>query len=756
MNKIPFLSILHNMKPVDDAENFQLFPDDYDGIFYGSTYSVSPKYITEHLQNFKEINLIIGIKDDDYQSQMINKIHYAKGLKSILNLENLEFFNQLDVESQNKILNKKINIFSPQYVIHSKFFLLTNKEKTLYRLIIGSANLTNAALNTNIPQFEDIQVFDNNKELFDFYLDRFKSMKAYTFDFITESLRETLKEKKKISKKDLKKEIKDNNNIVVLSHNDNALESEINTKELEKLEKPLFVSFNDDEKNNMITSCISELNNSLDEKIQSEILPSDTIEQIKEFSNELEKKDNKDFELVYKLSKQLITQANKSSPLKIEKSVKTIEKTIRKIIVPSIESERVNHIERFHLKRLDNKVTTFENVEGSIINIKNNNIIAYSKYADKENISKGLKNIDNLIRGYEKYLNHYDDETGKKIFEIILYSFTSPFFSIIRKSTNNNITRQSLFMFMFIGGIGGSGKSSVLKFISRMMKDEHQVKDFIDYARISNHPTPSAKTTETKTNILEMLKENNVFPLLIDEIPPVFFENKNLGEEIIKQTSNIIDEISDDYPTLIGTTNFNNYSLEYSASRRSYYIKLDIPFKENLRSESSEYHDKIINNLTTDLFKDFCCRFHEHILNKDTKYFNEDKNGLIDFLYLSREIFKSYYELAEMPLPRYFSNYLINDYAKANKDKWLDLFNSEYSNKNIFSYHKSGIIYFTPSELNKNQKLHQERLADSYINALPNHLSQKDISSYKIKIYATPFFEWLGIKNPYKPFWKIL
>lgn len=750
MSNIPFLNILHNMEPVKDVENFNLFPPEYDGEFIGSTYSVSPEYISQKLSHFEKISIIIGIKDDDYQSQMINKIYYAESIKNILSLENVSFFNKLDSKSQEMVISRKINILSPQYTIHSKFFLLTNKNKSIFRLIIGSANLTSTALNSKIPQFEDIQVIDNNKEIYEYYLERFNTIKNYTFNFITDAFIKKIKDIKKNNLKATRENIRDSTNVIVISSLEKEDSNHINSEDLNKLQKPIFMHLNDDEKSLLINQNISEFQTSLEKKVEDKILPEDTMELLKNSNLDEQKREIKNYELVYKLSKQLITPSKKNNVFKLEKSIPTIEKIVRKIIVPSIESDTFSHIDRFNLKRLDNHINSFENIEGGVIKVKDNNVEPYSKYASKEEIMKGLKNIDYLIRGYEKYLSHYDDETGKKIFEIILYSFTSPFISLIRKSITNNEKRQHIPMFMFIGGIGGSGKSSVLRFISKMMKDDNTVKDFIDYSRISTHPTPSTKTTETKTNILEMLKENNVFPLLIDEIPQVFFENKNMGEDIIKQTSGVIDEILENYPALIGTTNCSNYSMEEGGIRRSYYIKLDTPFKDNLRSESSNYHENILNNLTTDLFKDFCCKFHESILDVNIDYLKNDSDGLVDFLILSREIFKKYYEEAEMPLPRYFGENRLNDYKKSSKEKWKDLFESEHSNTSIFQYNKNGFIFFTPSELNKNQKLHQERLADSYINALPSYLAQKENSSYKIRISSQEFFEWLGIKNPYK------
>ena len=107
-----YLNILHNLKEIAD-DNFELFPEIYDGDFLGSTFSVSPDYISKNMKHFKKIDLIIGIKDDEYQSKMINKINYNENIKNIIDLKALDFVNGLDAEAQDRLLTKRINLRSP-------------------------------------------------------------------------------------------------------------------------------------------------------------------------------------------------------------------------------------------------------------------------------------------------------------------------------------------------------------------------------------------------------------------------------------------------------------------------------------------------------------------------------------------------------------------------------------------------------------------------------------------------------------------
>lgn len=739
-----YLNILHNLKPIEGS--FELFPDIYDDEFIGTTFSVSPDYIAKKLKSFKKIRLIIGIKNDDYQSKTINRIHHDENIKNIINLKAIDFINGLDSETQNKLLTKRIEIKSPIYPIHSKFFILSNKEKSKTRVIIGSANLTTQALNINIPQFEEVLVFDDNKEIFDLYLNRFNELNNHTIDFITSKMKQEIKK--------TKKELAHSSSVNIISNSNETVLS-IKSEEINKIEKPVFINLNNEEKRTLVNDTIAELHDSLENSITQKVLPDNTLFQIQseipDITDNLTK--NKvDDEKTYKLIKKSIVKPQKTkSFLKLEKNTSNIEKIVKETIpIYSIEMEKEQHLKRFNLKRLDNHLS-INNKEGNIVIINNDTITPYSKYQNVETITKSLQNIDAVIRGYEKYLSKYNDDIGKKIFEVILYSFTSPFISLIRKKTSINEARQHIPLFMFIGGIAGSGKSSLLRCISKMMKNDENIKAFIDYDRISLHNTPSAKTVETGTNIKLMFRENNVFPIMIDEIPANFFTGT--GENLIVSCSNNIDENTEEYPAFIGTTNCSNYSMNERATRRSYYVKLDVPFIETKRQESMEYYTNIIDKLNTSLFQDFLVRFHEMSLDNDINFVKNDDNGLFDFLSVSRGIFKKYYEECGLPLPRYFGEGRLNDYRESGIQKWRDLFLSEYKNKNIFKYSKKeGVIYFQASELDKNQKIHQERRSQIYLKALPSHIFNGDDNAHNIKINCTEFFEWVDLKNPFDKF----
>jgi len=105
------------------------------------TYKISPSFFNDVVKNFQTVMLIIGDK----------KI-------------NAEIF-------QDKSIKIKI---TKSKLIHDKIFLLANEDRKNYRVVTGSANFTNAALNVASKEhnFESIRI-DDSKSLYDLYLQRF-------------------------------------------------------------------------------------------------------------------------------------------------------------------------------------------------------------------------------------------------------------------------------------------------------------------------------------------------------------------------------------------------------------------------------------------------------------------------------------------------------------------------------------------------------------------------------------------------------
>lgn len=88
--------------------------------------------------------------------------------------------------------------FSSTCIIHSKIFLLSNASEDT-RVVIGSANFSSAALSNEIPQYEDIEIFDNDKKRFEHYLKRYDHLRSLTIDYISDDLKKSVRDDTELS-----------------------------------------------------------------------------------------------------------------------------------------------------------------------------------------------------------------------------------------------------------------------------------------------------------------------------------------------------------------------------------------------------------------------------------------------------------------------------------------------------------------------------------------------------------------------------
>jgi len=80
-------------------------------------------------------------------------------------------------------------------MIHDKIYLLANEETEDFRVIIGSANFSTSAFNSENKNFENIRI-DDSKILYEIYLERFNYLLQQTSDYIPEICRRSYKKEK--------------------------------------------------------------------------------------------------------------------------------------------------------------------------------------------------------------------------------------------------------------------------------------------------------------------------------------------------------------------------------------------------------------------------------------------------------------------------------------------------------------------------------------------------------------------------------
>ena len=600
---------------------------------YAITYVSSSAFFSKYMKGFKKISIIIGIDD----SGNLEKFTNGLALKNFIDVDaRIEFWNELDENIKNMIKDRKLEIRfgKPNYIIHDKIYLLKNSENSNVRVIMGSANFTNNAFLSD-RQFESIKIDDNDEKLFKLYLDRFMHIYEYTFDFIPDRLKNIEKEDKAVLIKD------------------GEISKEILLDEIKKHGYDIVI----EEKS------IEEFN----ELAQNIEYQKETIDKTNEIINLITRKKDGKIQLKTKAQLEKKSIAIKAVLCKTSKKSESID------IRPYL---------------LFNKATSslFKGQDKDILDDK------YCDIVDIENIKKSLIKIDHFINAYEIFAINPNKINQSKIYELILYSFLSPY---IWKIRNQHIldrgvesVRSDFPPFMFIGGVAGSGKTTALEFVSLLLGNNGT--KYFKYAKDIAQAGP----------LFDFFHSHNLFPILVDEIEPSFFHKSasaRKGESLIKSVSN---DLSTPHPVLIGTTNLREFSSSSQILRRIYYLEINNVFDSSKKAQSIEYLSNILDDVDDSLFRDFLYRFSRAISEKDELFKTND------FLYLARKIFKDYYKECGIEIPIYFPERIFNDYEQRKVNIWRNLFSAH---NQFFKENAKGTLYVYLDEIFKNSKTKKDR-----------------------------------------------
>ena len=563
--------------------------------FYAVTFVSSPKYFFDFIEKFNFNRVKLIIGIED---TAINEKF------NLLNPETqINFFKNLSSNILKKIKNNDIEIRYSNIgiTIHSKIYIL--KSENQKRLIIGSANFTEKAMKS-LNQFEELICYDNNfnPELIEIYENRFNEIWSQTIDYVPERLKKTEKPEVKLFSTDKALEILKENlhkvNIVGVSSE--AIKDLIKTAEKEK--------------------------------------------QDIEYKKEIIKNSRDIIDILTKKTKKGIVLAK---PEEVEKKKQILSVKITRI---SKKSEELDI----------RKELIYNDVNNFLYTGEGDNLEIYSKETEKELIKKYIKKIDKFILAYSKFTVGEEDaiDTEKRVFEAILYGFTSPFLWKIRdihiKNKGRDTALSDIPPFLVIAGQAWTGKTHLLEFISRLLGAHGR---YFHYGMMLK-----------PGNIRDYFYSENIFPLLIDEITKDYFtstaSSSTKGESFIKDITN---SLTGKHPCFIGTTN-TEFNANMQVIRRIYYLQVNRQFDKSRKSETDDYFSDIITDLKDELFRDFSYRFAEKINNGDEII----KDG--DFLFSAREIFKNYFKISGFKIPDYFIEKPLFDYYKRGSFMWKNLF----------------------------------------------------------------------------------
>lgn len=532
------LFVVHNSS-VEQMTVAEIFDAERFTDFKAVSYVSSPKFFSDVIKDFQSVTFILGIDNSENLSK------FKDGITDYVDSsEQVKFFNELSDDLKNSLVEERVQIrYGRQGVmIHDKIYLLANTKTGDYRVIIGSANLSNSAFDSDNLNFENVRV-DDSKQLYDLYLSRFNYLLEQTVNYIPDRCRRSY----------------ENKNILL------TVTPETNFDILiDKLEDKNFKLVVTEEQMNILAKRQEENERNLE-----------NIEATRKLVEVITSSKSSDGKFPLKKIPQIVKQKSKIQEIfhKVAKNIKKDDSDIRELLLTTSDS-------RLYKKN---------DAQSDEMNI-------YSMQVDRAEIKLALEKINAFTQAYIDFAVTPNPIIPSKIYEMILYAFTSPFIWQIRRKCSfiyDKVTVADIPLFCMLGGISGSGKSTALRFAANLMGQRGQ--EIYDYSKELDKP-----------NILyNLIKSNNLMPVFVDEVGTSFFKggvSPTKGENLIKSLSNEIP--SEPMGAFIGTTNASEFSAPSQVMRRIYYIEVSSKFDtKKRRSKSITYLKKLMKVLTTNFSK---------------------------------------------------------------------------------------------------------------------------------------------------------
>lgn len=721
------IHIIHN-----DEESNMSIKDIFDPLEYPQliavTGHVSPEFLNKYLTNFVKLEIVLGNRPNNRHFTSIENVTKDALPTAMLNTANKEpikLFQHLSSQLQLTALAGVLKIeIAPTQVIHSRFYLLSNPVTGNTRVVLGSVDLTEPSFNSNANRFEEVFVFDNNP-LFNTLRNHFKEdIQPVLQPYFTNELLTVAEKQLKANKA----ENGDSDKVIILSN-----------EETDKIAEK--------EMTNLI---VNDVQRQLDKQLLSAdaTLAMRNVTANRTYDQDEEEKAIKQRDTVLMLEKESVSP--RAARPKIKKRDQ-VAKRVHDAFKASVSPQDL---------AVEKKYTTFLYDRPLERNIAHNNTglytpndagtfpIAFGKLATISQIRSGIKQIEDVINGYAKFVVDYTPEYGKRYYEAILYAFTAPFLWEIRqKASLNPEDGNDIPNFLILGASAGSGKTTLLRIINQLTWNTDQ--SLIDFGTI--YPSDAAQRKAKTVQALESyMKQESTYPVLVDEIEPYFFQQPQYSRRLIVDTMNQQVNSSKPIAPLIGTTNYNSgFTMRRETARRTYYLQLDKVIDNSQKSEASKYIYQVRQGLNNVLFKDFVVRMANYLEDDSTPWRMFDHTtGQLDFLAMARKIFRDYYKLIDQPVPDYFSDGLRDDYGENARNKWAKLFLTQQAD---FVFRKeNNSLLFDITKLTTFNGFSADSV-EEYRNALPVELCVNGINGKNgkyVEIKAPAFYNWIGVENP--------
>ncbi|WP_283593943.1 P-loop NTPase family protein [Limosilactobacillus galli] len=698
------------------------------------TGNVTADFFNRYLSNFIKVELALQTpkaSDAKTADEVITKEALANALLAVANKRPAKLFEGLTSSNQANVLSGLFTVeMSPVQALHSRFYLLSNHETHDTRVILGSIDLTADSFDKDRNQFEEVLVFDNDIRLFQNLSEHFKKdIRPVLRPYFTDNLLKAAQAQLDEGAKDQKQAVPENQ-VVIL---DNDTTDQIAAADM--------------------TDIIS---HDVQKQMDAKIIPTTTTNAMREVTTARSQtkddiaRDVKQHDTVYNLQKTSV------SPRAAKPKIKTREKIYQQVQEALISGMTPQQ------RQAEKKYTTFLYDRPMERNLVRNNSglyvpndagthpIPFGKLATTSQIRDGLRSIDAVMKGYQKFVVDYTDDYGKRFYEAILYTFTAPFLWEIRqKASLNPEDGNDVPNFLVLGATAGSGKSTLLRIINQLTWNTDR--SLIDFGTI--YPTETvqrkAKTVEA---IEHYMKQGSSYPVLLDEIEPYFFQQDQYSRHLVVDTMNELVNNPHAIAPLIGTTNYDSgFTMLRETARRTYYLQIDKVINDQLKGEANKYIYNVRQTLDNTLFKDFVMRMANLLEDDETPWrdFNTE-NGRLDFLSNTRKIFRDYYQMAGMDVPSYFADQICDDFQESSRNSWAKLYVTQAEDFKYREADKS--LLFDISKLNTFNGFTADSI-EKYRNALPIELCVDGINGKRgkfVEIKAPEFFKWIGERNPYE------
>jgi len=655
-DKVSYLHILHNDKPFK-SEPLSLF----DTINFTElkivTYVSSPDFFFDKVKKFTKVIAILGEEESAREFYQLDPVFEERIIHSA----------ESDPEVLEAIANGRIELryMKAGQRIHSKIYILSDTQGKS-RVMVGSANFTNAAFR-NRGQFEELIVYDSfhNPSFCDSYIKRFNEIYKNSVDFLSE------KTKKKLQSLILKAE-----NIMIFTPDDRA------DNIVEKVNRQIQSG---GDASTLVVEVMEEK-----EKAEKRIMEIERIEKI--------------IENVTKKTKDGYSFEQKQKLLTLKEKLKEI----------------VSFSHRKTQEFIDKRNFLYLNPANWEFYIKENEqAVSYDANLTEEKLKENLTKLVNFVNSYWEFAVYKDREVLKRVFEAILFAFTSPFIHRIRKSVKKNKGDEKLAeipIVLILGGLANTGKTKLLLFINKLLGNNFEVFNYKDIY------------TKTQRIIYDLFYTNNIFPILVDEIYDNFFRGE--GERLIKTLTNTLTE---PHPCLIGTSNVG-FSAESQVIRRIYYLHFGSPFSEDkkIKERAERYFEEKVGIIDDSLFRYFLSEFARRMTEEE--FFKIE-----DPLSLSRKIFIDMFSISGIELPDFISQSPCGDYYKIGSQEWQAFY---LTRKKEFKEMKDGGERYLVIDL---KSIYEPRDAEQLKNKLPPSVVKS--SGTPLILHKYRFLQFIGQKE---------